>query len=87
VKHNGFRRLALKDGAWVKLWSRRGTDYTDRLTRIRALAPVHDGVSTALAAKHNVLARRSKRMSRVYTSSPVPALGRLGNPIVSKTSS
>jgi bifunctional non-homologous end joining protein LigD len=34
VKHDGFRMLALKDGARVRLWSRRGTDYTDRLTRI-----------------------------------------------------
>jgi bifunctional non-homologous end joining protein LigD len=34
VKHDGFRILAHKDGARVKLWSRRGTDYTDKLTRI-----------------------------------------------------
>ena len=34
VKHDGFRMLAMKDGARVRLWSRRGTDYTYRLTRI-----------------------------------------------------
>jgi bifunctional non-homologous end joining protein LigD len=33
VKHDGYRLLALKDGPRVKLWSRRGTDFTDKLTR------------------------------------------------------
>jgi hypothetical protein len=31
--------LSFKDGARVKLWSRRGTDYTDRLTRIAEAVP------------------------------------------------
>jgi bifunctional non-homologous end joining protein LigD len=34
VKHDGFRMLGLKDGKQAKLWSRRGTDYTNKLTRI-----------------------------------------------------
>jgi bifunctional non-homologous end joining protein LigD len=34
VKHDGFRILARKDGARVKLWTRRGTDYTDKLPTI-----------------------------------------------------
>jgi hypothetical protein len=34
-----------------------------------------------LAGKDSVLARASKRMSRIHASNPVPALGRLGNPI------
>ena len=34
VKHDGFRLLALKDGGRVRLWSRRGADFTDRFLRI-----------------------------------------------------
>jgi bifunctional non-homologous end joining protein LigD len=34
VKHDGYRLLARKDGARVKLWSRRGADFTDRFPRI-----------------------------------------------------
>ena len=44
-------------------------------------SPVRDLRSTALAGKDSVLARSSKRMSRICVSNPVPALGRLGNPI------
>jgi bifunctional non-homologous end joining protein LigD len=45
VKHDGYRLLALKRAGLVTLWSRHGTDFTDRLSRIaeavRAL-PVDD---------------------------------------------
>jgi bifunctional non-homologous end joining protein LigD len=34
VKHDGFRILARKQGARVTLWSRRGTDLTDRMPQI-----------------------------------------------------
>jgi bifunctional non-homologous end joining protein LigD len=34
VKHDGYRLLTLKNGARVKLWSRHGTDFADKLTRI-----------------------------------------------------
>jgi bifunctional non-homologous end joining protein LigD len=35
AKHDGYRLLTLKDGARVKqLWSGRGTDFTDKFTRI-----------------------------------------------------
>jgi bifunctional non-homologous end joining protein LigD len=34
VKHDGFRLLGFKDGARVRLWSRRGADFTDRFLRI-----------------------------------------------------
>jgi bifunctional non-homologous end joining protein LigD len=34
VKHDGFRIVALKQGALVKVWSRRAADFTDRFARI-----------------------------------------------------
>jgi bifunctional non-homologous end joining protein LigD len=34
IKHDGFRILARKQGERVTLWTRRGTDYTDKLGRI-----------------------------------------------------
>jgi bifunctional non-homologous end joining protein LigD len=34
VKHDGFRILARKQGTKVTLWSRRGTDLTDRMPQI-----------------------------------------------------
>jgi bifunctional non-homologous end joining protein LigD len=34
VKHDGYRILARKRGERVTLWTRRGTDYTDRMPRI-----------------------------------------------------
>jgi bifunctional non-homologous end joining protein LigD len=34
IKHDGFRVLALKQGERVKVWSRRGADFTDRFSRI-----------------------------------------------------
>jgi bifunctional non-homologous end joining protein LigD len=34
VKHDGFRILAWKQGERVKVWSRRGADFTDRFQRI-----------------------------------------------------
>jgi bifunctional non-homologous end joining protein LigD len=34
VKHDGYRLLALKEGARVKQWTRHGTDFTDRFPRI-----------------------------------------------------
>jgi bifunctional non-homologous end joining protein LigD len=34
VKHDGFRILARKQGERVALWTRRGTDYTEKLPRI-----------------------------------------------------
>ena len=44
VKH-GYRLLALKDAARVKLWSRRGTDFTDKFP------PITEAVQS-LPAKH-----------------------------------
>ena len=34
IKHDGYRILARKQGQRVTLWSRRGTDFADRLRRI-----------------------------------------------------
>ena len=34
VKHDDFRILARKEGERVKVWSRRGADFTDRFARI-----------------------------------------------------
>jgi bifunctional non-homologous end joining protein LigD len=34
VKHDGYRILARKDGIRVTLWSRYGTNFTDRLPKI-----------------------------------------------------
>jgi bifunctional non-homologous end joining protein LigD len=34
VKHDGYRILARKQGERVTLWTRRGTDYTDKLSGI-----------------------------------------------------
>jgi ATP dependent DNA ligase domain len=34
VKHDGFRMLVRKLGEQVKVWSRRGADFTDRLLSI-----------------------------------------------------
>jgi bifunctional non-homologous end joining protein LigD len=34
VKHDGYRVLARKQGERVTLWTRRGTDYADRMPRI-----------------------------------------------------
>ena len=34
VKHDGFRVLVLKQGEWVRVWSRRGADFTERFPRI-----------------------------------------------------
>jgi len=34
VKHDGYRIIARKDGSRVSLWSRYGTNFTDRLPKI-----------------------------------------------------
>jgi hypothetical protein len=34
IKRDGFRIVALKQGALVKVWSRRAADFTDRFSRI-----------------------------------------------------
>jgi ATP-dependent DNA ligase len=34
VKHDGYRILARKEGSRVTLWSRHGTNFTDRLPKI-----------------------------------------------------
>jgi bifunctional non-homologous end joining protein LigD len=34
VKHDGYRLIARKDAGRVVLWSRYGTDFTDKLPRI-----------------------------------------------------
>jgi bifunctional non-homologous end joining protein LigD len=36
VKHDGYRILARKQGQQVTIWTRRGTDYTDKFPRIAA---------------------------------------------------
>ena len=34
VKHDGYRLITRKDAGRVTLWTRHGTDFTDRLSRI-----------------------------------------------------
>ena len=34
VKHDGYRLIARKDAGRVRLWSRHGTDFTDKMPRI-----------------------------------------------------
>jgi bifunctional non-homologous end joining protein LigD len=34
VKHDGYRIIARKEGSRVSLWSRYGTNFTDRLPKI-----------------------------------------------------
>jgi ATP-dependent DNA ligase len=34
MKHDGYRMLASKDADRVTVWSRYGTDFTDRMSRI-----------------------------------------------------
>jgi bifunctional non-homologous end joining protein LigD len=34
IKHDGYRILACKDGSRVTLWSRHGTNFTDRLPKV-----------------------------------------------------
>ena len=34
IKHDGYRLIARKDAGRVALWTRHGTDFTDRLPRI-----------------------------------------------------
>ena len=46
VKHDGFRILARKEGQRVTLWSRHGTDFSDRLPRIvQAVCQARGGAS------------------------------------------
>jgi ATP-dependent DNA ligase len=41
IKHDGFRVLAFKDGERIKIWSRRGADFTDPAAVVRLFfAPV-----------------------------------------------
>ena len=48
VKHDGYRIVARKQGERVTLWSRHGTNFTDKLTRIA------ESVSD-LAAEHALI--------------------------------
>src|SRR5271165_5040000 len=34
MKHDGYRLIARKDAGRVRLWSRHGTDFTDKMPRI-----------------------------------------------------
>ena len=61
IKHDGFRVIATRAGEKVKLFSRRGTDFTDRfpaavaaITAVRARSFVIDG--EAIAVDQNGLA-------------------------------
>jgi ATP dependent DNA ligase domain len=54
IKHNGFRVIARKDGARVKLYSRPGNDLTDRfyliveaVARLRSRSCIIDGEAVA----------------------------------------
>ena len=54
IKHDGFRVIARKDGARVKLYSRPGNDLTDRfpliveaLARLRSRSCIIDGEAVA----------------------------------------
>src|SRR4030081_3221611 len=56
IKHDGFRVIARKDGARVKLYSRPGNDLTDRfpliveaLARLRSRSCIIDGEAVACA--------------------------------------
>jgi bifunctional non-homologous end joining protein LigD len=51
IKHDGFRILARRDGAGVRLITRRGNDFTDRL-------PVIIAAVTALPARSFLIDRR-----------------------------
>jgi bifunctional non-homologous end joining protein LigD len=75
VKHHGFRIVALKQGALVKVWSRRAAGFTERFSRIaetvrglpadealidgEAVVFRHDGRSDF----HAVLTKRGARMA------------------------
>jgi bifunctional non-homologous end joining protein LigD len=55
IKHDGYRIVALKDGDRVRLWSRHGTDFTDRfpaiVAAVRAVSANHaliDGEAVVL---------------------------------------
>jgi bifunctional non-homologous end joining protein LigD len=57
IKHDGFRVIARKDGAWVRLYSRPGNDLTDRfpliveaLSRLRSRSCIIDGEAVACDA-------------------------------------
>jgi bifunctional non-homologous end joining protein LigD len=57
IKHDGFRVLAFRQGERIKVWSRRGADFTDRFARIaEAVAslycaePLIDGEAVTLRA-------------------------------------
>jgi bifunctional non-homologous end joining protein LigD len=57
IKHYGFRVLALNDGERLKVWSRRGADFTDRFAKMaEAVGGLHcaealiDGEAVVLRA-------------------------------------
>ena len=50
VKHDSFRVLAWKQGERVKVWSRRGADFTDQFSGIAVPDRVHSGVPCRSAA-------------------------------------
>jgi bifunctional non-homologous end joining protein LigD len=57
IKHDGFRVLASRQAERIKVWSRRGADFTDRFARIaEAVGGLHcaealiDGEAVALRA-------------------------------------
>ena len=54
IKHDGFRFICSREGDRVRVFSRRGHDWTDRVPRIaEALA--------ALARKHHSISRRAAK--------------------------
>ena len=58
VKHDGYRIIARKDGSRVTLWSRYGTNFTDRLPKVAeaicslaAKSAVIDGEAVAVRVR------------------------------------
>ncbi len=51
VKHDGYRLLARKDAGRVVLWSRHGTDFTDKLPKIAAAVRSLPVVNTLLVGE------------------------------------
>jgi ATP-dependent DNA ligase len=80
IKHDGFRIIARKTGAQVRLYSRPGNDFTrrfplivDALSRLRSRSCIIDG--EAIACDHNGVAsfdfiRHQRAPTRAYSSTP-----------------
>jgi bifunctional non-homologous end joining protein LigD len=68
VKHDGYRIIARKDGSRVTLWSRYGTNFTERLPKIAEAicslavkSALIDGEAVALRPLLHYAQRRAQR--------------------------